>query len=42
MADKIYVVVGGTGNIGKEIALGLLKKGKKVRVLARTPAKLKD
>lgn len=42
MADQIYVVVGGTGNIGKEIALDLLKKGKKVRVLARTQSKLED
>ena len=38
----MYVITGATGNIGKVIALELLSKGKKVRVIGRTSDKLKE
>jgi uncharacterized protein YbjT (DUF2867 family) len=38
----MYVITGGTGNTGKQIALALLKAGKKVRVICRDAAKAKD
>ncbi|HRY28724.1 MAG TPA: NmrA family NAD(P)-binding protein [Elusimicrobiota bacterium] len=42
MSNSLYVVVGATGHIGKEIVLGLLAKGKKVRAWARTASKLEE
>jgi uncharacterized protein YbjT (DUF2867 family) len=38
----MFVITGATGNIGKVIATNLLKKGQKVRVIARNSEHLKD
>ena len=37
-----YVVIGATGNTGKPITLGLLKKGHTVRIVTRDEAKAKE
>jgi uncharacterized protein YbjT (DUF2867 family) len=38
----MYVITGSTGNTGKPIALTLLKAGKKVRIISRSPEKAKE
>jgi uncharacterized protein YbjT (DUF2867 family) len=39
---KTYVITGATGNTGKPIALGLLEKGHKVRIISRGKEKSKE
>ncbi len=39
-SNDLYVVTGATGNIGKELALALLKAGKKVRAIGRSAERL--
>jgi uncharacterized protein YbjT (DUF2867 family) len=39
---KTYVITGATGNTGKPIALGLLDKGHKVRIISRSAEKAKE
>lgn len=38
----MFAVLGASGNIGSKVADGLLKRGEKVRVIARNPEKLAD
>jgi len=38
----MYLINGATGNTGSVVAKGLLEQGKKVRVIARTQAKLEQ
>lgn len=38
----MYVITGGTGNIGKPLALALLNAGKKVRIICRNADKAKE
>ena len=38
----MYVITGATGNTGKGITLGLLKAGKKVRIISRDAKKAKE
>jgi uncharacterized protein YbjT (DUF2867 family) len=38
----MFVITGATGNIGKVIAENLIKKGKKIRAIARNPEQLKN
>lgn len=37
-----YVITGGTGKTGRELSLGLLKKGNKVRVICRNPDRAEE
>ena len=39
---RTFVIIGGTGHTGKPIALGLLEKGHKVRIVSRNADKAKD
>ncbi|MBE0662336.1 MAG: NmrA family NAD(P)-binding protein [Bacteroidales bacterium] len=39
---KTYVITGATGNTGKHIAMGLLEKGQKVRIISRNAEKAKE
>jgi uncharacterized protein YbjT (DUF2867 family) len=39
---KTYVITGATGNTGKPVALGLLEKGHKVRIISRSAEKAKE
>jgi uncharacterized protein YbjT (DUF2867 family) len=39
---KTYVITGATGHTGKPIALGLLERGHKVRIISRNPEKAKE
>jgi len=38
----MYVITGATGNTGKPITIGLLKAGKKVRIISRSAEKAKE
>jgi uncharacterized protein YbjT (DUF2867 family) len=38
----MYVITGATGNIGKALSFALLENGKKIRVIGRDAAKLKE
>lgn len=38
----MYVITGATGNTGKPLTLGLLKAGKKVRIISRSAEKAKE
>jgi uncharacterized protein YbjT (DUF2867 family) len=39
---RTFVIIGGTGHTGKPIALGLLEKGHKVRIVSRNADKAKE
>src|ERR1700733_8149695 len=41
MPEDLYVITGATGHIGQRVAEKLLAQKKKVRVVARSPEKLK-
>ena len=38
----MILLVGGTGVLGREVAIQLLARDERVRLLARTPAKAED
>lgn len=40
MEKNVYVITGATGNVGRKVAEGLLKEGKKVRAVGRSAERL--